>query len=47
MQSLPRLYKIKKESILDPGATRHQQAGTASVLSLASITKKLLNIKAT
>jgi hypothetical protein len=28
MQNLPRLYKIKKEPILDPGATMHQQAGT-------------------
>jgi hypothetical protein len=23
MQNLPRLYKIRKEPILDPGATRH------------------------
>jgi hypothetical protein len=28
MQNLPRLYKIRKEPILDPGATVHQQAGT-------------------
>ncbi len=28
MQNLPRLYKIRKEPILDPGATRHQQAET-------------------
>jgi hypothetical protein len=27
MQNLPRLYKIRKEPILDPGATLHQQAG--------------------
>jgi hypothetical protein len=28
MQNLPRLYEIRKEPILDPGATRHQQTGT-------------------
>ncbi len=28
MQNLPRLYKIRKDPILDPGATMHQQAGT-------------------
>jgi hypothetical protein len=27
-RNLPRLYKIRKEPILDPGATRHQQAQT-------------------
>jgi hypothetical protein len=27
MQNLPRLYKIRKEPILDPGATVHQEAG--------------------
>ncbi len=27
-RNLPRLYKIRKEPILDPGATRHHQAGT-------------------
>jgi hypothetical protein len=27
MQNLPRLYEIRKKPILDPGATRHQQAG--------------------
>jgi hypothetical protein len=27
MQNLPRLYKIRKEPILDPGATVHQAAG--------------------
>ncbi len=27
MQNLPRLYKIRKEPILDPGATMHQAAG--------------------
>jgi hypothetical protein len=27
MRNLPRLYEIRKEPILDPGATRHQQAG--------------------
>jgi hypothetical protein len=26
--SIPRLYTIRKEPILDPGATRRQQAGT-------------------
>jgi hypothetical protein len=29
MQNLPRLYKIRKEPILDPEATMHQQAGTS------------------
>jgi hypothetical protein len=28
MQNLPPLYEIRKEPILDPGAARHQQAGT-------------------
>ena len=28
MRNLPRQYKIRKKPILDPGATRHQQAGT-------------------
>jgi hypothetical protein len=28
MRNLPSLYEIRKEPILDPGATRHQQAGT-------------------
>jgi hypothetical protein len=28
MQNLPRLYKIRKEPILDHGATMQQQAGT-------------------
>jgi hypothetical protein len=28
MQNLPRLYKTRKEPVLDPGTTRHQQAGT-------------------
>jgi hypothetical protein len=27
MQNLPKLYKIRKKPILDPGATMHQQAG--------------------
>jgi hypothetical protein len=27
MRNLLSLYEIKKEPILDPGATRHQQAG--------------------
>jgi hypothetical protein len=27
-QNLPKLYKIRKEPIHDPGATMHQQAGT-------------------
>ncbi len=30
MQNLQRLCEIRKEPILDPGATRHQQAGTGS-----------------
>ncbi len=29
MQNLPRLYKIRKEPILDPGATVHQAAGAS------------------
>jgi hypothetical protein len=28
MQNLPKLYKIRKKPILDPGATMHQRAGT-------------------
>jgi predicted unusual protein kinase regulating ubiquinone biosynthesis (AarF/ABC1/UbiB family) len=28
MRNLPILYKIGKEPILDPGATKHHQAGT-------------------
>jgi hypothetical protein len=28
MQNLPKLYKIRKKPILDPGATMHQWAGT-------------------
>jgi hypothetical protein len=28
MRYLPRLYKMRKVPVLDPGATRHQQAGT-------------------
>jgi hypothetical protein len=28
MQNLPKLYKIRKTPILDPGATLHQWAGT-------------------
>jgi hypothetical protein len=28
MQNLPKLYKIRKKPILDPGATMHHQAGT-------------------
>ncbi len=28
MQNLPKLYKIRKKPILDPGAMMHQQAGT-------------------
>jgi hypothetical protein len=30
MQNLPKLFKIRKKPILDPGATMHQQAGLAS-----------------
>jgi hypothetical protein len=29
MQNLPKLYKIRKKPILDPGAMMHQQAGTS------------------
>jgi hypothetical protein len=29
MQNLPKLYKIRKKPILDPGATMHQWAGTS------------------
>jgi hypothetical protein len=28
MQNLPKLYKIRKKPILDPGAMMHQRAGT-------------------
>jgi hypothetical protein len=43
MRNFPRLYKIRKGPVLDPGATMNQQAGTG--VWHCNATKKLRRIK--